>query len=176
MSDTDYLNGIRVVKGGNEVRVVLSSSQSVVGVIGTAPKADGALLPEETPTVFFKLKEAQAAILPNPSAVTSEEEKGTLYSSVESIFNQKIGTIVIVRAKSSGTDDIMNAIDKLLEAESLTSYKPKILCAPGHTANVLTANLAPIVEAAVAAAINPPHPPITTKTTAHISSKVALIA
>ncbi|MDQ3235599.1 MAG: hypothetical protein M3Q07_27635 [Pseudobdellovibrionaceae bacterium] len=138
MADPDYLNGIRVVKGGDEVRIILTPNQAVVGVVGTAPKASEAVLPAETPVVFFKKKDALDAILPDPKQATKEEEKGTLHASVEAIFNQRTRTVIVVRSKSESTDNLLKAIEKLLEAEALTNYKPKILCAPGHTAQIPT--------------------------------------
>jgi phage tail sheath protein FI len=153
LSDQDYLNGIRVVKGGGDVRVIVTPNQAVVGVVGTAPKADDKLLPVETPTVFFKQKDALGAILPDLTKVTTENEKGTLYLSVRAIFDQRAQTVIVVRAKSESLEDISNAIDKFLDSEALTNYKPKIICAPGHTGNIPVAtpvvSLAEITEPAL---------------------------
>ncbi len=134
MAIANYLHGIKVVKGGGDVRVILTPNQAVVGVVGTADQAQNQIEIEK-PIVFFKRETALAAIRPDLSKV----DKGTLYHSVRAIFNQGANTVVVIRAKSDSVADITAAIEKLLEAEAVTNYKPKIICAPGHTANIPSA-------------------------------------
>lgn len=138
MPDQDYVHGIRVVKGGNEVRVVLTPNQAVVGVVGTAQTAD-AKIEFEKPVAFQKKEEALKVIRPD----AAKPDNGTLYPSVKTIFTQGARTVVVVRAKSDSAKDISAAIEKLLEAEALTNHKPKILCAPGHTAVIPAQTPAP---------------------------------
>ena len=126
----EYVHGIRVVKGAEGARIVLTPNQSVVGIVGTAPKSRA--LSIETPIAFHKESEALEAIFP----LGSTGDRGSLFQSVKAIYAQGSGSIVIIRAKSESTADIIAAISRFPEAEALTGLKPKILCAPGHTGNL----------------------------------------
>ncbi len=129
MPDQNYVHGIRVVKGEGEIRVVLTPNQAVVGVVGTAQNPDSKL-EFEKPVAFLKKEEALKTIRPD----SAKPDNGTMYPSVKAIFTQGARIVVVVRAKSDSAKDVSTAIEKLLEAEALTNHKPKILCAPGHTA------------------------------------------
>lgn len=133
MADTDYIHGIRVVTNTEELRVIDIPGTGVIGLTGSAPSATAAL-PAEKPVVFTQRSEAMKAIFP----AGSSGKMGTLYASVQAIFDQGSPVVVIVRAKSDAAADIVSAIDAFLEAESATGYKPEIICAPGHTGNIPT--------------------------------------
>lgn len=121
-----YVHGIVIKEGSGEIRTIRSPSPYVVGLVGTAPSSATTLKNEE-PTVFFKKKAAFDAIDPGGLAA----DKGTLHDAVFGAFEQTDATVVLVRAKSASDADIMSAIEKLTEAESVTGYKPKIIAAPG---------------------------------------------
>ncbi|MDQ3233036.1 MAG: hypothetical protein M3Q07_14560, partial [Pseudobdellovibrionaceae bacterium] len=138
MSDQDYVHGIRVVKGDGEVRIVLTPNKAIVGVVGTADAPSDALA-VDTPVAYLKKETALNAIRPKPETA----DTGTLYSSVRAIFTQGARVVVVVRSQSGSVSDLSLAIENLLEAEAVTSYKPKILCAPGHTALIPAPTPAP---------------------------------
>jgi phage tail sheath protein FI len=141
LSDQDYVHGIRVVKGDGEVRVVLTPNQAIVGVVGTADAPSEALA-IDTPVAYLKKETALNAIRPSPET----PDTGTLYASVRAIFAQGARVVVVVRSQSGSVSDLQRAIEKLLQAEAVTSYKPKLLCAPGHTALIPAAPQLRIAE------------------------------
>lgn len=120
-----YVHGIVVVEGTGELRAFRSPNQSTIGIVGTA-HAQSTLTPE-TPAVFLTKKEALAAIAPDGAA----GDKGTLYLNTQVIYDQGDATVVISRAKTASDADVQTAIDALLNAESITGFKPKIILAPG---------------------------------------------
>ena len=119
-----YVHGIVIKEGSGEVRAIRSPNQSVVGIVGTAPSST---LSVEIPTVFFKKKDALSAIYPEKAT----GQRGTLYQALIGVNEKSDSTTIVVRAKSESDADIGAAIDKLLDAESVTGYKPKIILAPG---------------------------------------------
>ncbi len=120
-----YVHGIVVVEGTGELRAFRSPNQSTIGIVGTAHTQS--TLAAETPAVFLTKKEALAAIAPDGA----EGEKGTLYLNTQVIYDQGDATVVISRAKTSSDADVQAAIEALLNAESITGFKPKIILAPG---------------------------------------------
>ncbi len=127
-----YVHGIVVVSGTKEVRIIRTPNQSAVGAVGTAPRSSNTVK-EEVPIAFYSKKEALESIY------QSGEPKGTLYDALRGIYDQGEPTVVVVKAKSEAPADIEAAIEKLLDAESITGIKPKVLVAAGHTGNIPTA-------------------------------------
>ena len=125
-----YVHGIVVVSGTKEVRIIRTPNQSAIGAVGTAPHSKSSVK-DEVPVAFFSKEEALAAIH------ESGEPKGTLYDSLTGIYEQGNPTVVVVKARSESTPDIESAIEKLLDAESVTGIKPKVLVAGGHTGTVV---------------------------------------
>lgn len=125
-----YVHGIVINPSKNEIRLVRSPPQDVIGVVGTAPEADQGFV-VDTPAVVFKKDEAISKVYRKDST----GEKGSLYDAIVGIYAQADATVVMVRAKSDSTEDISSALEKLLNAESSLGYKPKIICHPGfgHT-------------------------------------------
>jgi phage tail sheath protein FI len=116
----DYLHGIEIRKDASGIRSIQSVATSVIGLVGTT---DNKSLKPEIPKAFFRRKDALDAI----------KGKGTLEKAVVGIYDQAGATLLIIRAKSSLVADVSAACEKLLQAESMTGFKPKILCAPGFT-------------------------------------------
>jgi len=125
MAEDGYVHGIVVKEGGAGVQAIRSPSQAVVGIVGTAPGST--TLPTNTPTSFLGKKAAIEAIVPKGAS----GKPGTLYAAVLGVYEQTPARIVLVRSASESDADILKAIDALLDAESVTGFKPKILIAPG---------------------------------------------
>ncbi|SMF81651.1 hypothetical protein [Pseudobacteriovorax antillogorgiicola] len=127
---SEYVNGIVIEESSGEIRTITTGSQSVIGLVGTAPHA-AASLEANVPKAFRSRAKALADVL--PPGKEGETDKGTLYGSLLQIYEQGGASVVVVRAASDSNSDVMTAIDALLTAESATGLKPKILAAPGHS-------------------------------------------
>lgn len=124
MADS-YVHGVVIKEGTGEIRAIRSPSPYVLGIVGTAPSSR--VLAPETPAVFYKKKSALDAVFPSDG----KDGRGTLYDAVIGAYEQADATAVLIRAKSGKTEDIISAIEKLADAESMTGFKPKILLVPG---------------------------------------------
>jgi phage tail sheath protein FI len=141
------IHGIEIVSGGKEIRTIRSPNQAVVGIVGTA--SSRTTLKAATPEAFTKSKAALAAIFPEGAS----GEKGSLYDGVAGVFEQGDGVVVVSMAASASNDDVIKAVESLLDAESVTGFKPKIICAPG------LGNTIPTVQPS-----NPPGPSVVSVT------------
>jgi hypothetical protein len=101
---------------------VTSPSQSIVGIVGTAEGIT--TLQDEVPKAFFKKKEALEALKP-----PTGKEPGSLHFAVLGVHDQTEDVIVLVKAKSNSESDMQSAVNALLDAESVTGYKPKVFIA-----------------------------------------------
>jgi phage tail sheath protein FI len=120
-----YVHGVVIKEGGSEVRQIRSPNQSVIGMVGTAPASTA--LKDNVPAVYFKKKAALEAVFP----ANASGEKGTLYNAVIGIYDQLEGTVVLVKSKSDSQEDLLKAIEVLVDSQSLVDQKPKIILAPG---------------------------------------------
>lgn len=133
-----FLHGIELIEsssGATPVRVVNSS---VIGIVGTAPDADAALFPLDTPVLIAgSLREAAAL-----------GKAGTLPESMDAIFDQIGAMVVVIRVDASGDDattlaNIIGGVDSdtgmykglhaLKGAKSIAKAEPRLLIAPGFT-------------------------------------------
>ena len=133
-----FLHGIELIEsdtGTTPVRVVQSS---VIGIVGTAPKADPVKFPLDTPVlVAGSLREAAEL-----------GTDGTLPSAMDAIFDQVGAMVVVIRvdAGNSDSDAIANVIGGVdantgmykgvhafKAAKSIAKAEPRILIAPGFT-------------------------------------------
>lgn len=137
-----FLHGVEVITIDDGVRTISVPSTSVIGVVGTAPRADVAAFPLNTPVVVNS-RTVAAKLLLNAGA-----DDGTLPDALDSIFDQAAAVVVVVRVEK-GVDDaattvnVVGGVDSvtgqhegvhaLLAAESITGSKPRILIAPGFT-------------------------------------------
>lgn len=158
-----FLHGVEVVEVDGGARPIRTAASSVIGIVGTAPRADEAAFPLNTPVVIAGSRVEAAKLL---SAVAGAEGNGTLPDAVDSILDQASAVIVVVRV-AKGVDDAatianvlggVNAttgkyegVHALLGAENDTGVKPRILIAPGfthqrtgETANAVVAEMAGI--------------------------------
>lgn len=142
MSDA-YLHGVEVVELTDGARTITVKATSIIGLVGTAPYADAAKFPLDTPVLVTS--SAQAAFLksalPNGALINAE---GTLPQAYAAIFDQVNTPIVVIRVAADadaadqqvlvvGAADERTGVYGLLAAKALTGAKPKILIAPGFT-------------------------------------------
>lgn len=147
--DTDpmdtFLHGAEVINVDDGVSSIATVSTSVIGIVGTAPFADEVTFPLNTPVVIAGSRTKAALLL--ASALDTDIEVGTLPSAIDDIFNQQPSVVVVIRVEE-GTDDadtfvnvlggingagVKSGIQALINAESVTGSRPRLLIAPGFT-------------------------------------------
>lgn len=139
MSFASYHHGTRLAES-SEVPVLVQVAQSaVVGLVGTAPLADAAKFPLNTP-VLLKGSPVEAADL---------GATGTLKDAVDDVFDQ-IGAYTVVIRVDEGVDaaatmsnivgdaTALSGVHALKKALSVTGIKPRIIAIPGFSLDVDT--------------------------------------
>ncbi len=137
-----FLHGVEVVQIDDGPRPIQTVRSSVIGLIGTAPNADPAAFPVDTP-VLVAGSRLEAAKLD-----TVGTGLGTLPDAIDAIFDQAGAVVVVVRVEE-GADaaatlvNVLGGVDAatgaytgvhaFLAAESVLGAAPRILCAPGFT-------------------------------------------
>lgn len=133
-----FIHGVEVVEVTDGVRPISTVRASVIGLVGTAPAADAAKFPVNTP-VLIAGRRTEAAGL---------GATGTLPGAVDDIFDQ-IGALIVVIRVEEGADEaatlanIIGGVDDdsgqyegvhaLLAAEPTLGFAPRLLIAPGFT-------------------------------------------
>lgn len=138
MSIEQYLHGIEVVQLNDGIRPIETVRSAVIGVIGTAPLADPAIFPLDTPVLILadRIKAASLGLT------------GTLPLAMDGIFDQVGAAVVVVRVEN-GADfaatkaKIIGGVNvatgkrtgnyAFFESQSKVGVAPKILIAPGFT-------------------------------------------
>lgn len=137
-----FLHGVEVLDIDAGSRPIQTVRSSVIGMVGTAPDCDPILFPLNTP-VLIAGSRREAAGLDKVG-----DGKGTLPSSLDTIFDQAGAVVVVVRVDAGTTEAEglaavlggVNAltgqyegVHALLASESITGFQPRILLAPGFT-------------------------------------------
>lgn len=141
MADT-FLHGVEVVDIDDGSRPISTVATSIIGICGTAPDADPAAFPLNTPVLIAGSK-ATAAKLDMTGA-----GEGTLPDALDSILTQAGAVVVVVRVED-GEDanetlaNVLGGVDAntgqyqgiqaFLAAGSILGFSPRILIAPGFT-------------------------------------------
>ncbi|MEK0158694.1 phage tail sheath subtilisin-like domain-containing protein [Pseudoalteromonas piscicida] len=146
---TDYLHGVQVIELNDGPRPIQVASTSVIGIVGTAPDADAAAFPLNTPTLIAGSRlEAGKLDMTN-------DGKGTLPQALDAIFDQCGAIVVVVRVPEGASpvetqSNVIGGVDAttqqytglqaLRAAKSSLGVKPRILIAPGfdHIEAVIT--------------------------------------
>ncbi|MGE4299817.1 MAG: phage tail sheath C-terminal domain-containing protein [Desulfovibrionaceae bacterium] len=129
-----FLHGIEVVEIDDGTRPVATVKSSVIGLVGTAPDADAAKFPLNTPVLL--------AGTPREAAYLGDE--GTLKDAVDGIFDQCGAMVVVIRVEEGadiyaslsnvlGDATLQTGVHALLAAQSVVKATPRILIAPGFT-------------------------------------------
>ena len=136
-----FLHGVEVIEIDDGSRPITTVKSSVIGLVGTAPAADDAKFPLNTP-VLIAGKRTEAAALGS---------QGTLPGAIDGIFDQVGAMVVVIRVAEGasdnetianvigGVDEVTgqyNGVHALLGAESVVHVTPRILVAPGFTNHV----------------------------------------
>ncbi|MBG6248730.1 MULTISPECIES: phage tail sheath protein [Symbiopectobacterium] len=132
---SDYHHGVQVVEVNDGTRVISTVSTAIIGMVCTAPDADAATFPLNTPVLITNVL----------SAVGKAGKKGTLAAALSAIADQSKPVTVVVRVADGndeaetlsnvigGSDDNgkYTGMKTLLDAQAVTGVKPRILDLPG---------------------------------------------
>lgn len=149
-----FLHGVNVIEVTSGARAVRTAKSSVIGVIGTAPDADGQKFPLNSPVLIAgSLKEAAKL-----------GKTGTLPQAVSSIFTQVGATVVVIRVENADQEEEITAnviggvdeetgeyqgIQAFLSSESIVHVAPRILIAPQFTHQLPEDGKNPVVSALI---------------------------
>lgn len=158
-----FLHGVEIVEIDDGIRPIQTVKSSVIGIVGTAPRADATAFPLNTPVLVAGSRSLAAKLLANEGPAD-----GTLPSALDSIFDQSGAAVVVIRVEAGANDSatIANVIggvnsttgeyegvQALLGANSILGVTPRVLIAPGFThqrdaenANAVVAELIGIAE------------------------------
>ncbi|NVK42104.1 MAG: phage tail sheath subtilisin-like domain-containing protein [Oceanospirillaceae bacterium] len=140
-----FLHGVEILELDTATHPIKTVRSSVIGLVGTAPDADAAAFPLNTP-VLIAGSEIEAAKLD-----TVGDKNGTLPDAVDGIFDNAGALIVVVRVDEGADNDatisnIIGGVDgvtgartgvhTLLNAQSELGVTPKILIAPSFSGHV----------------------------------------
>lgn len=128
-----YLHGIETVEIDDGVRSIQTVKSSVIGLIGTAPDANAAAFPLNTPVR-----------LSGPRMASKLGATGTLADAVDGIWDQGSATIVVVRVAAGETEEdtlsnlvgssaTFTGVHAFRAAEPKIALTPRLLIAPGWT-------------------------------------------
>ncbi|MEQ9904231.1 phage tail sheath protein [Pectobacterium aroidearum] len=147
---SDFHHGVQVVEVNDGTRVISTVSTAIIGMVCTAPDADAATFPLNTPVLITNVL----------SAAGKAGKKGTLAAALLAIADQSKPVTVVVRV-TEGKDEaetISNVIGgsdengkytgmkALLDAMSVTGVKPRILGVPGLDSLPVATALASICQ------------------------------
>ncbi|MCL6353656.1 phage tail sheath protein [Pectobacterium polaris] len=147
---SDFHHGVQVVEINDGTRVISTVSTAIVGMVCTAPDADAATFPLNTPVLITNVL----------SAAGKAGKTGTLAAALLAIAEQSKPVTVVVRVEE-GDDEaetISNVIGgsdangkytgmkALLDALTVTGVKPRILGAPGLDSLPVATALASICQ------------------------------
>ncbi|MGE4773549.1 phage tail sheath protein [Yersinia enterocolitica] len=131
----DYHHGVRIVEINDGTRVISTVSTAVVGMVCTGDDADTALFPLNKPVLITDLVAAAA----------KAGTKGTLAASLLAIADQARPVTIVVRVATGSNEagtatNLIGGVDQngrytgmkaLLDAQSVTGVRPRILGVPG---------------------------------------------
>ena len=133
-----YIHGVRVVESNDGTRPIRTASSAVIGIVGTAPLADAAAFPLNTPVLVAGSRREAAKL----------GVAGTLPQAMDSIFDQVGAVVVVVRVAEDANHatqiaNIIGGVDATtgqytgmqawLGAQSVVGFQPRILIAPGFS-------------------------------------------
>ncbi|UUS15874.1 hypothetical protein NMB32_10445 [Stenotrophomonas sp. CD2] len=133
----EFLHGVQVVNIDGGSRSIAVASTSVIGIVGTAPRADKIAFPYNTPVLVTSRSQAAKLL----AGTATEVDEGTLPGQLDAIFDQSNAVVVVVRVEKGATenDTLANVlggvnaqtgaytgVHALLAAKSVVGIKPRI--------------------------------------------------
>jgi phage tail sheath protein FI len=147
MADLSYFHGVKLGESADTPQLLRVQNFGVTFVNGTAPDADAAAFPLNTPTLITTT--AQAALL---------GEEGTLLDDVTAVFGEGGSYVIVNRVEHD--DDAATLEENLigdaaqrtglyavLRAKSLLGYQPRVIVTAGNTGAFIDDGVVSIVLA-----------------------------
>jgi hypothetical protein len=134
---TTFLHGVEVLQIDTGARPIQTVRSSVIGLIGTAPDADAAKFPLNTPV-----------LVASRSEMAGLGTTGTLQSALDLIYDQAGAVVVMIRVAQgaderatitnvvggiNGTTGAYEGVHAFLASENAVGFAPRVLIAPGFT-------------------------------------------
>ena len=134
---TTFLHGVEVLQIDTGARPIQTVRSSVIGLIGTAPDADAAKFPLNTPV-----------LVASRSEMAGLGTTGTLQSALDLIYDQAGAVVVVIRVAQgaderatitnvvggiNGTTGAYEGVHAFLASENAVGFAPRVLIAPGFT-------------------------------------------
>ncbi|MDO4698158.1 MAG: phage tail sheath protein [Pasteurellaceae bacterium] len=149
MSD-QYLHGVRVIEINQGTRPVRTLATAVIGVVCTAPDADGDVFPLNKPVL----------ITDPTAAIAKAGKQGTLARTLDAIGDMVRTPTIVVRVEHSDDESTMNSnvigtvteqgeytgLQALLIANTVCGLKPRILAVPKYDTQAVASELAGICK------------------------------
>ncbi|CNI31521.1 phage tail sheath protein [Yersinia enterocolitica] len=146
----DYHHGVRVLEINEGTRVISTISTAIVGMVCTSDDADATTFPLDTPVLITDVL----------AAAGKAGKKGTLAASLLAIAEQSRPVAIVVRVatgkdEAETTSNIIGGADEngrytgmkaLLDAQSVTGVRPRILGVPGLDNQQVSTALASICQ------------------------------
>ena len=147
-----FLHGVEVIQIDDGIRPIGTLKSSVIGIVGTAPDADDAVFPLDTPL-----------LIEGPRKAAELGDNGTLKDAYEALYAQGAIVAVMIRvaegadaaatlANVVGDPTAQSGVWALETSASKLDLTPRILCAPGFTSTAAADPASPVVTNLIAVA------------------------
>lgn len=147
---TDYHHGVRVIEINEGARPIRTISTAVIGLVCTAPDADAAAFPLDTPVLITSVL----------AAIGKAGVQGTMAKTLDAISDQTNALVVMVRVAPGVDEAATNSavigtvtaegqytgMKALLAAQAKVGVKPRILACPGLDTLPVSTELAGIAQ------------------------------
>ena len=147
---TDYHHGVRVVEINEGTRPIRTIATAIIGLVATAPDADEAAFPLDTPVLLTSVLAGSA----------KAGTQGTLAKALDAIADQTNTMVVVVRVAPGVDEAATNSavigtvtaggqytgMKALLASQAKVGVKPRILACPGLDTLPVATELAGIAQ------------------------------
>jgi phage tail sheath protein FI len=132
-----FHHGLKFAESTEARRYLATAATAVIGLVAVAADADATAFPADTPVLVTDLR----------AAIAKAGDDDSLAPALQAISDQANTVAVIVRAvegaDAAATETAVSAaVQKLVSAQSVVGFRPKILGAPGFDTQVVAAKLA----------------------------------
>jgi hypothetical protein len=150
MTASQFLHGVETIEVASATQPVQINKMAVAAFVGTAPDADGAIYPLDTPVLLTS----------EPQKAAKLGATGTLGPAIRDYYAEGGGAAIVVRVDTAidvetqmtkiiGTAAAKTGMYALLGARAHLGVPPRTLCFPGFTSQRPGGSSNPVVAAAI---------------------------